>query len=143
VVRRSIQELCVLDHKNDPATLEQWLSNKTPAWFESLLTSRTRSCVVASRAGRVCGFGYLNNGGEVGLLYVAPEARFLGASSLMLAWLEAEAAQLGIEMLRLNSTATARSFYLERGYVGAGEPSPGFGITEHFPLVKHLRGALP
>jgi hypothetical protein len=49
VVRRSIQELCSLDHKNAAATLEQWLANKTPAWFEHLLTSQTASSVVATR----------------------------------------------------------------------------------------------
>jgi hypothetical protein len=29
VVRRSIHQLCELDHKGDPATLSMWLSNKT------------------------------------------------------------------------------------------------------------------
>jgi hypothetical protein len=27
---RSIAELCVLDHRNDPAILARWLANKTP-----------------------------------------------------------------------------------------------------------------
>jgi hypothetical protein len=29
VIRRSIQELCELDHKGDRATPSMWLSNKT------------------------------------------------------------------------------------------------------------------
>jgi len=29
VVRRSIQELCLSDHRADAATLSMWLSNKT------------------------------------------------------------------------------------------------------------------
>jgi hypothetical protein len=29
VVRRSIHQLCELDHEGDPATLSMWLSNKT------------------------------------------------------------------------------------------------------------------
>jgi hypothetical protein len=30
VLRRSISELCVADHGNDPTILARWLSNKTP-----------------------------------------------------------------------------------------------------------------
>jgi len=30
VLRRSIIELCVADHRNDPAILTKWLANKTP-----------------------------------------------------------------------------------------------------------------
>jgi hypothetical protein len=30
VLRRSISELCVADHGNDPAILAKWLLNKTP-----------------------------------------------------------------------------------------------------------------
>jgi hypothetical protein len=61
----------------------------------------------------------------------------------MLAWLEEEACQLGIETIRLNSTVTAKSFYMARGFGKAGEPSPGFGITKNFPLLKNLRRASP
>ena len=69
---------------------------------------------------------------------VAPETRLLGAGSLMLAWLEEEALRLGLETIRLNSTGTARSFYMARGFSEAGDPSPGFGITTQFPLLKNL-----
>jgi hypothetical protein len=30
VMRRSITELCLADHANDPTILEAWLANKTP-----------------------------------------------------------------------------------------------------------------
>jgi hypothetical protein len=35
VMRRSITELCVPDHRNDPMILERWLSNKTAEIFRS------------------------------------------------------------------------------------------------------------
>ena len=39
VIRRSISELCVADHHNDPGVLGRWLENKTAAnvrtWIES------------------------------------------------------------------------------------------------------------
>ena len=38
VLKRSIAELCELDHRNDPSILAQWLGNKTnenfKAWVE-------------------------------------------------------------------------------------------------------------
>jgi N-acetylglutamate synthase-like GNAT family acetyltransferase len=138
VVRRSIRELCIADHRNDQDTLEAWLENKTVAMFERLINAESKSCVVALRNRQVCGFGHMNHSGEVGLLYVAPEARFLGASTLMLAWLEEQAARLGLNAVFLNSSLTAKRFYEARGYEQTAEPSPGFGITWGWPMVKQL-----
>lgn len=84
VVRRSIQELCIADHRNDQATLAAWLANKHVQWFERLLSSETGTCVVAKLDRKPCGFGLLNHPGEICLLYVAPEARFMGVSSAFL-----------------------------------------------------------
>lgn len=36
VMRRSIAELCVADHKNDPAILGKWVGNKTVEKFQGL-----------------------------------------------------------------------------------------------------------
>jgi hypothetical protein len=33
VMRRSIAELCISDHQNDPVILNKWLGNKTPEVF--------------------------------------------------------------------------------------------------------------
>src|SRR5262245_40297597 len=90
VVRRSIGELCVADHQNDAATLAAWLENKTIAFFEQIINEESNSCVVALHDANVCGFGHINHSGVIGLLYVAPEARFSGVSSAMLTWLENE-----------------------------------------------------
>jgi N-acetylglutamate synthase-like GNAT family acetyltransferase len=138
VVRRSIKELCVADHRNDRDTLDAWLENKTVAMFERLINAESKSCVVALRNDQICGFGHMNHTGEVGLLYVAPEARFLGASTLMLAWLEEQAAGLGLNAVFLNSSLTAKRFYEARGYVQTDDPTPGFGITSGWPMVKQL-----
>src|SRR5207244_4047726 len=88
VVRRSIIELCVADHGNDEETLAAWLENKTVGMFTTLINAESKSCIVAILDARVSGFGHINHSGEVGLLYVAPEARFRGASTAMLEWLE-------------------------------------------------------
>ena len=82
----------------------------------------------------------MNHSGEVGLLYVAPEARFLliGAGTLMLEWLENEAVRLQLETVFLDSSLTAQGFYDARGYIPAGEPTPGFGITRCWLMMKFL-----
>jgi GNAT superfamily N-acetyltransferase len=138
VVRRSIIELCVTDHRYDEETLAAWLSNKTLEMFTRLILAETKSCVVAVLNDKVCGFGHINHSGNVGLLYVDPDARFLGASTAMLHWLEEEVFRLGVNTVSLNSSDTARQFYKSRGYVQTGEPVAGFGITFGWPMTKRL-----
>jgi GNAT superfamily N-acetyltransferase len=138
VVRRSIRELCEEDHRNDPVTLEAWLEDKTVRRFQQLIRAESKHCVVALLADLVCGFGHIDHSGEIGLLYVAPEARFLGASTAMLRWLEEAARRSGLASIRLHSSLTARGFYAARGYREDGEPKPGFGITWQYPMVRRL-----
>jgi putative acetyltransferase len=138
VVRRSITELCTADHHNDQATVTAWLENKTIAMFRRLINAESKSCVVAIIDDNICGFGHINHSGEIGLLYVAPEARFRGASTAMLQWLEDEVSRLGVRTVFLRSSLTAKRFYEGRGYVQAGEAKPGFGITSGWPMVKQL-----
>ena len=76
--------------------------------------------------------------GEVGLLYVAPEARFRGASNSMLRELERQATRWGATTVTAVSSLTARDFYLKRGYVASGEPVKGFGLTLGYPVSKTL-----
>ncbi len=136
VLRRSITELCRDDHKDDAETLAAWLANKTPEsvrrWIERAVV------LVAVEDGAILGVGSLWSGGEIGLNYVAPEARFRGVSKALLAGLEAEARALGIEAITLNSTATARRFYAACGYADAGAPVPGFGKTQGYPMRKTI-----
>ena len=138
VVRRSISELCVADHCNNEATLTAWLENKSVDTFLRLIRAESKSCVVAILDDNICGFGHIDHSGAIGLLYVAPDARFLGASTAMLGWLEDEAFRLGVKAVTLNSSLTAREFYMARGYALAGEPIAGFGITQAWPMSKQL-----
>jgi GNAT superfamily N-acetyltransferase len=138
VVRRSITDLCVADHQNDHATVAEWLENKTVVFFQRVINAESNSCVVATLDGKICGFGHINHTGVIGLLYVAPEARFMGVSTAMLEWLESEAPRLGIPTVTLESSLTAKKFYEARGYVQSGEPTPGYGITNGWPMEKRL-----
>ena len=57
VLRRSIAECCVEDHRQDPAILAAWLGNKTPEMVASWFASPTNYSVVAVQDGVVVGVG--------------------------------------------------------------------------------------
>ena len=72
VLRRSITELCTLDHHDDAGTLAKWLANKTPRDFLSWLAKEDDFCVVAEANDQIMGVGLLHRSGEVRLCYLAP-----------------------------------------------------------------------
>ena len=138
VLRRSIVELGVRDHRNDPDRLASWLSNKQPDVFRAWVDDPDSKVFVAVRDGAIVGVGSITQGGYIGLNYVAPEERFAGVSRAMLAHLESEAQRAGLARVVLTSTATARRFYEAVGYrLRHGEViSDGSSL----PMEKSLRG---
>src|ERR1700730_9548986 len=80
VLRRSISELCVADHRNDPTILMRWLSNKTPEIVASWIARPDNSVLVAVERDTILAVGSVTNAGEVTLNYVSPDARFRGVS---------------------------------------------------------------
>ena len=121
VLRRSIRELCALDHGGDEQALGQWLGNKTPDHVRSWIEAPDGRIVVAEQGGVILGVGGASRGGVITLNYVAPEARFQGVSRSIVQALEAYLRDLGRAESRLTSTRTAHPFYLAIGYVDAGE----------------------
>ena len=79
IMRRSIAELCAADHKDDPAILQRWLSNKTPEIFKSWIRPGN-SLLVAVEDDRILAVGAVTDAGEITLNYVSPDARFRGVS---------------------------------------------------------------
>lgn len=137
VMRRSIAELCVADHRNDPAVLERWLSNKTPEIFRSWIRPGNSLRVVIEN-GEILAVGCITDAGEITLNYVSPDARFRGASAALLTNLESRAIEQGNEICALESTETARRFYLARGYSERGPAGGKFGTTSGHPMSKRL-----
>jgi len=80
VLRRSISELCVADHRNDPAILGAWLGNKTPEVVAGWTRQKGNSLLVATEGNTILAVGSVTDAGEITLNYVAPEARFRGVS---------------------------------------------------------------
>ena len=138
VLRASITELLTLEHRHDPATLGAWLENKTVENALRWINADDRYAVVATEAGTVCGFGMLKSTGEIGLLYVAPSARFRGVSKALLAALEERASSWGLKRMTAASSFTALPFYRAGGYERDGEPVAGFGVTRMWPVAKTL-----
>jgi N-acetylglutamate synthase-like GNAT family acetyltransferase len=128
IVRDSIMQLCVADHQNRPHLLSAWLENKTGENFVAWLNDPDNYCVVAA-AGPLCGVGLLHRSGEIRLMYVSPLMQHRGVGRALLDRLESHAHTLGLTHLRLNSTASARSFYESAGYRDCNEPETWRGIV--------------
>ena len=138
VLPASISELCVADHHNDPEILKRWLASKTPENLAAWIADSEGSMLLAVEDDVVLAVGAVRNDGEVTLNYVSPAARFRGASSALLAALEARAKERGNTHCKLLSTETAHRFYLNRGYLGRGEPQNKFGMSSSYPMSKSI-----
>jgi ribosomal protein S18 acetylase RimI-like enzyme len=136
-MRRSIAELCAADHHDDPAIVQRWLSNKAPETFKSWIRP-DNVLLVAAEDDRILAVGCVTSAGEITLNYVAPDARFRGVSSAMLAELEARARARGNAECTLESTETARRFYRARGYVELNSSTAKFGIAGGHWMSKKL-----
>ena len=119
VVRRSITELCDLDHGGDAVLLAKWLSNKT---VENVSRWISHShFFVAEERGAIVGAAAMNQVGKIMLNYISPDARFRGVSKALVLRLEDTARALGLSQCSLETTQTALRFYLARGYVATGQ----------------------
>ncbi len=121
LLRRAITELCLADHAGDPAQIAGWVANKTPQTWLEWLARDDAMMYVAEQGGRIVGVCMMRNNGEVLLNYVSPDARFQGISKAMLSRMEADAAAVGVREMTLESTVTARRFYLSAGYSPVGD----------------------
>ena len=139
VLRRSIVELCVADHLNDPSTLAQWLENKTVEHFHAWLADDRNRCFVTESGNTLNGVGMIGRNGEILLCYVLPEAQGRGFGNALLAALEQQASAWGLQRLRLASTTLARPFYEKHGYVSAGDHRAcSIGLASCYPYEKTL-----
>lgn len=136
VVRQSITQLCVLDHKHEPATLERWLANKTPEGFARWLAQPDGLLVVAELDGIVRGVGNVVKAGKIHLCYVEPGFERAGLGAAILSALEAQARAWGLSELALESSNNARGFYARHGYQPAGCAADRFGVLQCHPFKK-------
>ena len=134
VLIASITELCAADHRDDPAALSSWLANKTPAGVGQWFANPVNTILVAERAGEIAACGAFNTDRMIILNYVAPNHRFRGVSKALLAAMEAA---LGPGEATLDSTLTARPFYLAAGWEEAGQAKV-YRLVDGYPMRKLL-----
>jgi len=139
VLRRSITELCISDHRGDAQTIAKWLANKTPQNFVSWIGDDDNFCVVAEAPERLLGVGLLHRSGELRLCYLSPGAQGQGLGKAIYLALEEKAKAWGLKKLSLESTVAARSFYESLGFRPAGAAKPGFGLSHCHPYEKPLQ----
>lgn len=140
VLTASITELCAADHGEDSAAIAAWTANKSQAGVAAMLANPHLELYVAERDGAIVAVGAVTTDGKVGLNYVAPQARFAGISTALLARLELALVALGHQEGRLESTSTARAFYQSRGWQVDGPQASG-RVVNGYPMRKVLGGA--
>ncbi len=138
VLRQSIEQLCEADHRNDPVILARWLSNKTAANVAAWMARADSSLLLVVEDDGILAVGNVTDAGEITLNYVAPNARFRGASRILLAALEARAVLRGNLRCNLFSTETAHRFYRARDYVDDGPPDRKYGTEGGYKMSKAL-----
>lgn len=137
VLTASIRDLCIADHRNDPAILSGWLRNKSPEMVRRMFENPDALLLVAEHDGEIAAVGCLNGTDEIGLNYVHPAHRFAGVSKALLAGLEDRIRQSGASRAKLTSTGTAHRFYLAAGWRDAGPVEDDRGML-CYPMEKPL-----
>jgi putative acetyltransferase len=74
------------------------------------------SFVAVDRSGKILGFGELVHPETLGAMYVAASEGRRGVASALFKTLEAKARELGMTVLRMESSLTAVPFYLRHGF---------------------------
>ena len=137
VLCQSITECCYEDHRGNAVALQAWLANKTPENVGLWIQNPGLFSVVATVHDQMVGFAMSARSGNVLLCYLVPQVRFTGLGKAMLHQIEAQARRDGLQALSLESTQTAKPFYLRHHFVPNGAPIVAFGMHS-YPMVKTL-----
>jgi GNAT superfamily N-acetyltransferase len=129
LLRRSIVELCDLDHCSDAEKFQPWLTNKTAENVQRWIAGPGRVFCATDQDRRLVGVGMGAPNGEVLLNYVLPEARFLGVSKALMSAIENYFCEVGVAISTLKSTGTAEKLYRSIGYQETGEVEVRRGMT--------------
>ncbi|MES2741799.1 MAG: GNAT family N-acetyltransferase [Pseudomonadota bacterium] len=127
VLRRSITECCLPDHRNDPAILDAWLGNKTAPMVAGWFASSTNYCLVALDGEQIVGVALLTRAGKICLCYLLPESQGRGIGRALLQRMELQASAWDIKTLQLHSTVSAERFYARQGYLRSGMVKASYG----------------
>ena len=134
---RSIREVCGPDYDNDEAILAAWCSNKTPENMRRGILNPNNYWIVALDSKTITGTALMTNKGEINLCYLLPEYLGRGFGKAMLNDMMGYAQTAGLQKVTLETTRTAREFYLRNGFVETGMIM-GMGMIPCFTMVRAL-----
>ena len=117
---RSISESCFEDHQNDSNRLEPWLKNKTPENVKFWLEVNRTYCAI-SQSGTIVGVLQINTENRILLNYVDPGYSNKGIGTKLLRKLESDIGEG--EKVVVESTETAKPFYIKNGFIELGNES--------------------
>jgi GNAT superfamily N-acetyltransferase len=133
----SITELCFEDHKGNAEAIASWTANKTPESVAGWIADQKLTMLVAEHKGEIAAVGALTAPDEIGLNYVAPAHRFMGISRALLKAMETIMRDGGVMDGKLYSSATARQFYRDAGWVDIEGPLSG-RLVAGYAMRKRL-----
>jgi putative acetyltransferase len=121
--RASIFRLCRGDYSAEQ--LDEWTSGFHPRLYEKL--ARTHVMFVFEEHESLLGFAVCDPAaGLINAVYVHPDAVGRGIGRLLMAALETDLRDYGVQRIQLNATVNAREFYDSLGY------------SRHGPTVNRL-----
>jgi GNAT superfamily N-acetyltransferase len=115
---------------------KRWAPDQVEAgWNERV---RNKNPFVAEHEGKIVGFAELDADGHIDRFYCHYQWQRRGAGKLLYQAIEHEAFRLGIKLLFLTSSVTAREFFLSRGFeiekeesnLICGSPAPRFHMRK-------------
>lgn len=138
VIRQSIENLCVADHKNDPKTLDSWLSNKTPENCKLWIENEQGKSFVAIASGAPVGIVTIGKNGYIYLCYMRPDKVGEGLGKQLIVACINQALAWGLKEMKVDSTHTAKEFYESQGFKKSDEPFVEDNMCS-YPLTKQLK----
>jgi len=137
VMHASIIQLCAQDHDNDQSKIDAWLESKTEDNCLEWITDSNSTVLVALDVDAVVGVAHIGNNGHLILCYLLPRVKGAGVGKMLLAAVEIQASDLGLNAVTLESTLTARGFYEHHGYTYNALATSCSG-PDCIPLIKNI-----
>ena len=110
----TIEHVCASDYPPDQIKAWSAAGEDLPKWWYRL---ENQYFLVAETDKFLVGFGSLDHGGHIDLLYVHKDYQKQGIAGRILSGLEKEAQNQGKENVSAEVSITARPFFEKRGYI--------------------------
>jgi putative acetyltransferase len=134
----TVTEVCSFDYTKDQIGVWVASADKRQQWLERIAR---QYFLVAENDSKIVGFGSLENGDYVDLLYVHKDYQRQGVASELIKVLESESARCGSNRVSADASITARPFFERYGYKVLKEQKKSIQSVEiiNYWMVKELK----